>query len=79
MRCADESESLKKQASPDWLRGDLETQAQEHAAVHLVPEHLQEVRARKEELIDKTKAALHGVSEAAIAEAVQLSGATTQG
>jgi len=55
---SDESEAIKAQGSPDWLRGSLETQAQEHAAVHLVPEHLQEVRARKEELIDKTRAAV---------------------
>lgn len=55
---SDDSEAIKTQVSPDWLRGSLETQAQEHAAVHLVPEHLQEVRARKEELIDKTKAAV---------------------
>ena len=56
---SDESEAIKTQVSPDWLRGSLETQAQEHAAVHLVPEHLQEVRARKEELIDKTKSAVN--------------------
>jgi superfamily II DNA or RNA helicase len=54
-----ETEGLKARVSPDWLRGSLETQAQEHAAVHLVPEHLQEVRARKEELIDRTKAAVN--------------------
>jgi superfamily II DNA or RNA helicase len=56
---ADEAETIKAHVSPDWIRGSLETQAQEHAAVHLVPEHLQEVRARKEELIDKTKAAVN--------------------
>ena len=30
----------------------------EYAAIHLVPEHLNELRRRKEELIDKTKAAV---------------------
>lgn len=43
---------------PEWLRTDLESQAQEHAAVNLVPQHLGELRLRKEELIDKTKAAV---------------------
>lgn len=54
----DEAEAIKTGVAADWLRGGLETQAQEHAAIHLVPEHLQEVRGRKEELIDKTKAAV---------------------
>jgi Helicase conserved C-terminal domain len=35
------------------VHGDLESKALEHAAIHLVPEHLSEVRNRKEELIDK--------------------------
>ena len=30
----------------------------EHAAIHLVPQHLDELRKRKEELIEKTKAAV---------------------
>jgi superfamily II DNA or RNA helicase len=44
--------------SPNWLRQDLETLAMEHAAIHLVPQHLDEVRKRKEEMIEKTKAAV---------------------
>lgn len=43
---------------PDWVRGDLEAKAMEYAAIHLVPEHLNELRRRKEELIDKTLAAV---------------------
>jgi hypothetical protein len=43
---------------PDWLRADLEAKAMEHAAIHLVPDHLNELRRRKEELIDKTLAAV---------------------
>ena len=43
---------------PDWLRTDLEEPAMEYAAIHLVPDHLVEVRRRKEELIDKTMAAV---------------------
>ncbi|GAP99080.1 helicase-related protein [Leptolyngbya sp. NIES-2104] len=37
-----------------WLKKDLESQATSYAIAHLVPQHLQEVRQRKEELIDKT-------------------------
>lgn len=37
---------------------DLESKTLEHAATHLVPQHLDEVRGRKEELIDKTIAAV---------------------
>ncbi|MFM8479384.1 MAG: helicase-related protein, partial [Planctomycetaceae bacterium] len=44
-----ESEAITGMMPPDWLRGNLESQATEHAAVHLVPEHLREVRARKED------------------------------
>ncbi|HKI21657.1 MAG TPA: DUF3883 domain-containing protein, partial [Isosphaeraceae bacterium] len=50
--------ALTKFDSPNWLRQDLETLAMEHAAIHLVPQHLGEVRNRKEEVIVKTKAAL---------------------
>jgi superfamily II DNA or RNA helicase len=45
-------------AAPNWLRDNLESRAMEHAAINLVPEHLNELRRRKEELIDKTKAAV---------------------
>src|SRR5919108_6144063 len=40
------------------MRRDLEARALEYAAVHLVPQHLAEVRGRKEELMDKTRAAV---------------------
>jgi len=55
---AEEVSAIQNLKSPDWMRNDLETRAMEHAAIHLVPEHLGEVRHRKEELIDKTKAAV---------------------
>ena len=42
----------------EWARSSLEAMALEHAAIHLVPDHLAEVRDRKEELIDKTLAAV---------------------
>lgn len=41
-----------------WLQKDLEPQANSYAIAHLVPEHLQEVRQRQEELITKTMAAV---------------------
>jgi hypothetical protein len=45
-------------AQPTRLRADLEAKVLEHAAVHLVQGHLAEVRQRKQELIDKTVAAV---------------------
>jgi SNF2 family DNA or RNA helicase len=41
-----------------WLNKDLEAQATRYAIQHLVPDHLQEVKARKEELIAKTMVAV---------------------
>ncbi|MBN2372090.1 MAG: DUF3883 domain-containing protein, partial [Vicinamibacteria bacterium] len=37
-----------------WLREDLESRVNDHAVAHLVPRHLSEVRARREEIVDKT-------------------------
>ncbi len=54
----EEAEAIKKLQSPDWMRHDIEAKAMEHAAIHLVPQHLDELRGRKEELIGKTKAAV---------------------
>jgi superfamily II DNA or RNA helicase len=43
----------------DWLKGEnLERRAAAHAVEHLVPRHLERVRARRIELIDKTEAAV---------------------
>jgi len=53
-----EAIALAKFEAPNWLRQDLETLAMEHAAIHLVPQHLDELRKRKEEGIEKTKAAV---------------------
>jgi hypothetical protein len=41
-----------------WLTDDLETRAISHAVSQLVPEHLTDVRSRREELVDKTKQAV---------------------
>ncbi len=53
-----EAAALQTVPSPDWLRDSLESQAMEYAAIHLVPQHLDELRRRKEEILDKTKAAV---------------------
>jgi hypothetical protein len=42
----------------DWLRGDLETNIRAYAAQTLVPQHLQEVKTRREESIKRTEAAV---------------------
>jgi superfamily II DNA or RNA helicase len=41
-----------------WISRDLEQKAQGHAVAHVVPEHLNEVRTRKLELLSKTEAAV---------------------
>jgi hypothetical protein len=41
-----------------WITRQLEPQVQGHAIAHIVPEHLQEVRTRRIEWIDKTRAAV---------------------
>lgn len=54
----EEAKALADMPMPAWIRGDLESRAMEYAAIHMVPQHLDEVRRRKEELLDKTKAAV---------------------
>jgi SNF2 family DNA or RNA helicase len=54
----EERAALQELPEPAWLLSELEVKAQEHAALHLVPEHLDEVRRRKVELIEKTVVAV---------------------
>ncbi len=42
-----------------WITQDLEQLALAHASTHLVPEHFNEVRERREAHVDKTMAAVH--------------------
>ncbi|ODU50882.1 MAG: RNA helicase [Thiobacillus sp. SCN 63-374] len=42
-----------------WITQNLEGTALAHAATHLVPEHFNEVRERRERHVDKTLAAVH--------------------
>jgi hypothetical protein len=46
-------------AGRPWIAKDLEQTALAHASTHLVPEHFDEVRARREKTVDKTLAAVH--------------------
>ena len=43
---------------PVWLRSELENKVLEYAIEHLVPSHFGEVRRRREELVDKSAAAV---------------------
>jgi SNF2 family DNA or RNA helicase len=45
-------------AGQDWLTGDVESLAMNHAILHIVPQHLNRVRARKHRLVDKTAKAV---------------------
>lgn len=49
---------LKTLEEPAWLRKEIEDRAMDYAAVNLVPEHLREVKSRKEAWADKTMAAV---------------------
>ena len=52
------SEAILERPECAWVTGELERQAQEHAVVHVVPEHVQEVKSARIELIGKTEAAV---------------------
>jgi hypothetical protein len=56
---ADEIAQIGHLLEQDWLKGEnLERRAAAHAVENLVPRHLERVRARRLELIDKTEAAV---------------------
>jgi superfamily II DNA or RNA helicase len=54
----EERELLRSALEADWLSKDLEQQAVNYAVSDLVPEHLAEIKSRKEALIAKTEAAV---------------------
>ncbi|MBU1746752.1 MAG: DUF3883 domain-containing protein [Chloroflexi bacterium] len=57
---AQELAQVQETLAADWLTGaGLERQVAAYAIEHLVPRHLAQVRERREELIDKTQAAVH--------------------
>jgi hypothetical protein len=55
---AEEQQALRQLPEPAWLRSDLEAKVLEHAIARLVPGHFDEVKRPKEELIDRTLAAV---------------------
>lgn len=55
----DEVPLVEKLANGDWLGGSLEETAVSYAAQNLVPEHFNEVKARREAWVDKTLEAVH--------------------
>ncbi|HLA77168.1 MAG TPA: helicase-related protein [Vicinamibacteria bacterium] len=54
----DERALLKDVLEDGWLKDDLEARAVSHAVSSLVPQHLSEVRGRREELVEKTRQAV---------------------
>jgi SNF2 family DNA or RNA helicase len=53
-----ESDLIQEMEQPPWLRDEIETRALGYAVENLVPNHLLEVKSRKEEWVDKTMAAV---------------------
>ncbi len=54
----EERRMIRDMSAPVWTKEEMESRAMAHAVEHLVPRHLNEVKARKEELADKTLAAV---------------------
>ncbi len=54
----EERQQLTSLADRSWLREEIESHALAYAVEKLVPEHLHEVKSRKEKLVDKTVAAV---------------------
>jgi hypothetical protein len=54
----DERPSLASALDEGWLRGDLEAKVLEYAVTELVPQHLNEVQHRKQEIVTATMAAV---------------------
>ena len=55
---AAERKMIEQMPDSGWLQRDIESLAMDYAVQHLVPRHLEEVKSRKEELVDKTIAAV---------------------
>jgi len=49
---------IRQMEEPGWLRNEIESRALDYAVRNLVPSHLQKVKGHKEELVDKTMAAV---------------------
>jgi superfamily II DNA or RNA helicase len=55
----DEARLIEPLTNADWLGGNLEETAVSYAVQHLVPEHFNEVKSRREAWVDKTLEAVH--------------------
>jgi hypothetical protein len=53
-----EVEALLARPECAWITRELEAKAQGHAVAQVVPQHLEEVRSRKVDLVDRTEAAV---------------------
>lgn len=53
-----EHKLIQEMEQPGWLRDEIETRALGYAVQNLVPNHLEEVKSRKKELVDKTMVAV---------------------
>ncbi len=51
-------DAIFNRAECSWITKELEQRAQTHAITRVVPEHLQEVRGRRVDWINKTRAAV---------------------
>ncbi len=49
---------IRQMEEPGWTHNELESRALDYAVQNLVPTHLQEVKGRKEHMVDKTMAAV---------------------
>lgn len=56
---AEDLDAVQDVLNAAWLKGDVEALALDYASSALVPEHFDEVRLRREALVDKTLAAVH--------------------
>ncbi len=55
----EELELVRPHLEKGWLEKDFESRVNEYAAAHLVPRHYNEVKARREEIINKTMFAVN--------------------
>ena len=54
----DERSAVEPMLEEDWLKADLESEIKDYAVEHLVPNHLDEVKAHRETLVKKTMRAV---------------------
>lgn len=55
----EDADAVSRFLEADWLASDLEAKARNYAITRLVPEHLKEVRTRREHFLHKTRDQVH--------------------